>query len=132
MRTVTLITVNKTDKRIQQAYQNVIFRRPSATTVVLKTNSMRQAIETAMEEISGMAEYETISVHDEKQNKMMYVGLTFVAMNEFILLTKYRGGKRIESGRVRFPALGLIQSTTERNQLWERMEHIRWGNYESV
>lgn len=123
------IIVDILDKRIQSAYQNAIEGRPSATTVVLETSSMRDAIERALVEQENAHDYEAVSVYDEKQSMFMDINKLAIAMNKFVLFTDYMNGKRVESGSIRYEALGRIETASERKQLWDREKHLEFNEY---
>ena len=61
------ITVSIIDKRIRDAYQNVIEGRPLFSETVLETKSLREAIERALAEMEKVQDYESVVVRDEKQ-----------------------------------------------------------------
>jgi hypothetical protein len=118
-----------TDKRIQQAYQNVLEGRPSASEIILKTESAREAIEKASELIAKKAEYEIVAVKDTSDGEWVNIDLAKRAMAGFDWNTDYRNGKKIAGGVVKFPKMGAVKTKTELRELWERMEIIYWTEH---
>ncbi len=100
--------------------------------VILETASMREAVETAFSAAGECSEYESVFVNDEKSaGWLVDFRMAMIAMNKFYLVADVRHGKKVSNGCIEFQALGKIETTNERNELWERMNHIRYGDYEN-
>ncbi len=124
-----MLHVNVTNERIQNAYQDVIEGRPSATVTVLVTNSVREAVELALSLIETTEDYETVRVLDDIQGNLYELRIAQVAMNAFQVRLD---GEHPSSDHRSFQALGKIETTAERNQLWERMNHVRYNKAKSI
>jgi hypothetical protein len=122
-----MLQVKITNERILSAYQNVLVGRPSATDIALETNSVREAVEYYFSIEGERQDYETIRVFDDKQGNLSRdLNLIQIAMNSFRVYTDYIDGKLLECGYYDFGALGEIDTTNERNQLWKRVDHVRY------
>lgn len=116
-----------TDKRIQNAYQNVLEGRPSATDTVLTTTSMREAVEFARNKSTKLKDFEYITVKDG-DGYVLNTVMALNAINQWVWVVTYVNGKRVDSGRVEFEKMGKIDTPSEISEAYNRMDRYYWAD----
>lgn len=122
---MTELQVLKTNRFLQNT------QHPAATEAVLETSSVRDAIECAVRISNSCRAGEYVRVTRVSDDANIDFQNAAIAMNGFTLITDVRHGRKVHNGRIEFQALGKIETTNELNKFRERIDHIRYGNYEN-